>query len=499
MFSKMLIGLLIIVTLQLFYSESASVVTAGLPGTCNTTDGQVGECVQNYLCDRHTNTVVEDGSNVIDVRFNKDDTTCPLPMVCCKVAGNDTRRDGFHPSQAGNQSSQLVIDNFSPPIACTTSDGNPGECVPSNLAKLLSDTVVDDGSYILDSRTGISDSCPYPLTCLQITNDKEDDRDDTPREKPNFFSYVRMARSSDRQGCGWRNENGIQVNSNVSLTDDHARPGEFPWVVSIMRLESAKDKNVLFEYLGDGSLIHHRAVLTAAHVFEGISNDTNLYVVVGDFYQRTESVLPTKVIRVEKVQIHEGYMKDVLINNYALVFLVKPAVVASHVNFVCLPPKSVEMATGSKCISSGWGKNGLDEHQYIMNKVELPLVDRESCQTQLRPLEMMGPYFILDDSFMCALGEASVDSCKGSGGSPLVCPMLHGRYHPGYFRRSRRRAQDCPRQELSARPIAYRTAFRLLRKGCLGFSLAGPSVAFSSRTELQERAAVTETIGDWHI
>ncbi|RVE42453.1 hypothetical protein evm_012883 [Chilo suppressalis] len=64
------------------------------------------------------------------------------------------------------------------------------------------------------------------------------------------------------------------------------------------------------------------------------------------------------------------------------------------------------------------------------SQVELPLVDRESCQTQLRPLEMMGPYFILDDSFMCALGEASVDSCKGSGGSPLVCPMQDqpGRY-----------------------------------------------------------------------
>lgn len=58
----------------------------------------------------------------------------------------------------------------------------------------------------------------------------------------------------------------------------------------------------------------------------------------------------------------------------------------------------------------------------ILKKIELPTVQHADCQTKMRRTRL-GRRFILDNSFMCAGGEAGIDTCKGDGGSPLVCPV----------------------------------------------------------------------------
>lgn len=54
--------------------------------------------------------------------------------------------------------------------------------------------------------------------------------------------------------------------------------------------------------------------------------------------------------------------------------------------------------------------------------VELPLVPHEDCQDALRKTRL-GKFYHLHRSFVCAGGELNKDTCKGDGGSPLVCPI----------------------------------------------------------------------------
>merc|ERR1712032_414882 len=60
------------------------------------------------------------------------------------------------------------------------------------------------------------------------------------------------------------------------------------------------------------------------------------------------------------------------------------------------------------------------EYQVVLKEIDLPIVGHQQCQDSLRRTRV-GRRFQLDDSFICAGGIAGKDTCKGDGGSPLVC------------------------------------------------------------------------------
>ena len=58
----------------------------------------------------------------------------------------------------------------------------------------------------------------------------------------------------------------------------------------------------------------------------------------------------------------------------------------------------------------------------------MPLVKNRKCEQLLRDNTRLGAFFELDDSFICAGGQKGIDTCKGDGGSPLICKHDGGQW-----------------------------------------------------------------------
>merc|ERR1712172_168939 len=81
-------------------------------------------------------------------------------------------------------------------------------------------------------------------------------------------------------------------------------------------------------------------------------------------------------------------------------------------------PKKLKVRCGEWDTQDQFGAAG--EYQVVLKEIDLTVVGHQQCQDSLRRTRL-GRRFQLDDSFICAGGIAGKDTCKGDGGSPLVC------------------------------------------------------------------------------
>lgn len=140
--------------------------------------------------------------------------------------------------------------------------------------------------------------------------------------------------------------------------------------------------------------------------------------------QTKVEIIPHEDRYVKDIIYHEQFNKGSLYNDVALLFLEVPFSFKLNIQPICLPNKGEEFEL-DRCYATGWGKNKFGkegEYQVILKKIDLPVVENVQCQNNLRETRL-GRHFILHDSFMCAGGEKGKDTCKGDGGSPLVCPI----------------------------------------------------------------------------
>uniref|UniRef100_A0A2C9H4V7 Phenoloxidase-activating factor 2 n=1 Tax=Anopheles melas TaxID=34690 RepID=A0A2C9H4V7_9DIPT len=294
-----------------------------------------------------------------------------------------------------------------------------GECVQYYLCS--DNKIITDGAGIIDIRVGEDPAeeyeCPHFLnTCCEKDSVLVEPPPSATKAPPTSVPDAR------RPTCGMRNENGIGFRIE-GQKDGESEYGEFPWMLAVLREERVADSN-LNVYECGASLIAPNVVLTAAHcVFN--KQKEQLLIRAGEWDTQTRNELyQHQDRRVAEVITHEAFNKASLANDVALLILTEPFQLAENVQPICLPPKGTSFDR-SKCFASGWGKNVFGKegkYQVILKKVELPVVPHTECQQSLRSTRL-GKRFALHQSFLCAGGVAGKDTCRGDGGSPLVCPI----------------------------------------------------------------------------
>ena len=231
--------------------------------------------------------------------------------------------------------------------------------------------------------------------------------------------------------CGQRNPDGLRARI-TGFKDHESQFGEIPWMTAVLRVENLGGEDRNFFVCG-GSLIHERAVLTAAHCVEKLKPDARLRVRLGEWdTQNDNELFPHVDVDVERFIIHEDFSSRRLNDDVAILLLREPAPLQPHVDTLCLPDPKLEYdPTGVQCVATGWGKDAFvgGKFQTVLKQVPLPLVSNADCQASLRTTQLQR-YFRLDPSFRCAGGIGGEDTCTGDGGSPLACEDPHnpGRY-----------------------------------------------------------------------
>lgn len=89
-----------------------------------------------------------------------------------------------------------------------------------------------------------------------------------------------------------------------------------------------------------------------------------------------------------------------------------------HIGPVCLPDRFTAFSR-QRCFVSGWGKDAFGNRgsfQHLLKEVDLPMVDRRTCQSAFRGTKL-GSNFLLHDGMICAGGEEGKDACEVSTNS----------------------------------------------------------------------------------
>merc|ERR1712018_484007 len=230
------------------------------------------------------------------------------------------------------------------------------------------------------------------------------------------------------------------------LQHGEASPGEFPWTCLVLNQNN--------DFIGSCAVIPNdssnnngrgtRKVVTAAHKLKNIQQNELLKIRVGEY--DASGFNPPETVQHEEYTVvrllkHPQFNAGRLSNDIALLYTDRDINLnKANVNTACLPScrdhfsHQFNNGTGVRCWVAGWGKNEVDgSFQFIQHKVDLPLVENNSCNNKLKSALNQqragsGNRFSLSPSEICAGGQVGKDACTGDGGSPLVCQGLSGRW-----------------------------------------------------------------------
>ncbi|KAL2086600.1 hypothetical protein ACEWY4_017659 [Coilia grayii] len=202
-------------------------------------------------------------------------------------------------------------------------------------------------------------------------------------------------------GCGVPSIKPVISGYNKIVNGENAVSGSWPWQVSLQQSNG-------FHFCG-GSLINQYWVLTAAHcrVSPGYHR-----VVLGE-HNRGSSSEPLQVKSIAKAISHPSYNSQTFNNDVTLLKLSSPAQLTNRVSPVCMASSGTNFPSGTRCVTTGWGKTGTTSSPNILQQTALPLLSPAQCRQHWGQNR-------ITDAMICA-GASGVSSCQGDSGGPLVC------------------------------------------------------------------------------
>jgi len=303
------------------------------------------------------------------------------------------------------------------------------ECVP--YYQCQNGSIITDGAGLIDIRNGFGSLSPEDSKCPGFL--------DVCCKDPDFVAPPPPTKVY-RPKCGRRNINGLGVRIQ-GFKESESQFGEWPHMCAVLHKKSlestagytAQDPQTVNLYQCGGSLIAPGVILTAAHCVDKFRNAAGeLLVRCGEWDTQNETEpYPHQDRFVKDMIIHPEFNGRNLQNDFALLYTAKEFELSSHVDTVCLPDPE-ELFEANTCFATGWGKDRFGtagNYQVVLKEIDLSVVSHDQCEDSLRKTRL-GRRYRLHDSFICAGGESGKDTCKGDGGSPLVCPA---KYDPNTY------------------------------------------------------------------
>jgi len=302
-------------------------------------------------------------------------------------------------------------------------------CVP--YYQCSNGTIITDGAGLIDIRNGFGALTPEDSKCPGFLDVCCKDPDFVPPPPPPIVRY--------QPKCGRRNLNGLGARIQ-GFNDDESQFGEWPHMCAVLHEKPVEQEagysgepETVNLYQCGGSLIAPGVLLTAAHCVDKFrQNPTELKVRCGEWdTQHQTEPYPHQDRQVSNLAIHPEFDGRNLQNDFAVLFVSEDFILDQHLDTACLPDAN-EIFDSTTCFATGWGKDqfgAAGQYQVVLKEIGLPVVNQAVCQDKLRTTRL-GQKYKLHDSFLCAGGVAGKDTCKGDGGSPLVCPS---KYDPNTY------------------------------------------------------------------
>jgi secreted trypsin-like serine protease len=233
-----------------------------------------------------------------------------------------------------------------------------------------------------------------------------------------------------------------------------AKPGEFPWQVTIQFYLNESDSSEEFEphweHKCGGTLIDHRHVITAAHCtrlcWPEWLQKTRIVFGAWNLSDETES---SRLIRTPcHYSIHPNYSeKTGPINmDIAVVTWKKPITYSKYIQPLRLAPANSD-PLGTVCLLSGWGiEHELEDDrdiipglgQYpdivfpdILKVANQTIITNEECAQRMGSNSPTGRPILETDICGVDITGGNQTGCLGDSGSPVTCYDADGPYLAG--------------------------------------------------------------------